>query len=176
MPQLVMHWKNDGVPAELPVFLEGLSMCTLPELEDGVEKWLDIVQYGLSDERKDFSYYKAAMLDVPWYEEEKCYFITYRGEAVATITVICDQDTKKGNVHMVACDPKCRGMGIGNLMVDIAVHTLKAAGMQTASLLTDDFRIPAIKTYLKGGFQPDLSTEDFVQRWDAIYRKLGITA
>ena len=176
MQQLVMHWSNDGIPAELPVFADGLSMCLLPEMENGVEKWLDIVQYGLSEGRPDKSYYKLAMLDVPWYEEDKCYFITYRGEAVATITVICNQESKKGTVHMVACDPKCRGMGIGNLMVEIAVHTLKTAGMQTASLLTDDFRIPAIKTYLKGGFRPDLSTEDFVQRWDAIYRQIGFTA
>lgn len=176
MPQLVMHWNNDGNPAKQPAFSEDLAMCTLPELENGVEKWLDIVQYGLSEGRQDYNYYKAAMLDVPWYEEEKCYFITYRGDAVATITVICDQEHKKGTVHMVACNPDCRGIGIGNLMVEIAVHTLKNAGMQTASLLTDDFRIPAIKTYLKGGFQPELSTEDFVQRWNVIYRQLGITA
>ena len=46
---------------------------------------------------------------------------------------------------------------------------MKTAGMQTASLKTDDFRVAAIKVYLGVGFRPDLSTEDFVQRWDAIF-------
>ena len=176
MPQLVMHWKNDGIPVEMPAISGDFAVVTLPNLEDGIEKWLDIVQHGLSDGRKDFSYYKVAMLDVPWYEEDKCFFVTYKGEAVATTTVICDRDNKKGTVHMVACDPKCRGMGIGNMLVDISGYVLKANDMQTASLLTDDFRIPAIKSYLRGGFQPELSTEDFVQRWDAIYTKIGVKA
>ena len=175
MQQLVMHWKNDNIPGVQPTFSAEFSLVTLPELENGVEIWLDIVQHGLSKGRMDASYYQKTMTDVPWYEETKCFFVTYRGEPVATVTVICDRENRKGNVHMVACRPDCRGMGIGNLLVDIAVYTLKAAEMETAYLLTDDFRIPAICAYLKGGFTPDLSTEDYVQRWNAIYRQIGVT-
>lgn len=69
---------------------------------------------------------------------------------------------------MVAAKPEARGRGIGNLMSLYAVRVLREQGMQTAYLTTDDFRIPAIKTYLKSGFTPDTSTSDFEERWRKI--------
>ncbi len=174
MEQLSMYWKNDGTPA-LPIELpKGFTLVTIPELADGVEQWLDIMQYGLSDKREDASYYKENMIDLPNYEEDKCFFIVHGGKAIATITVVCNPETKDALIHMVGSLPECRGKGVGNMLVAVADHVLKTTGMQTARLKTDDFRVPAIKTYLKIGFQPDLSTEDFVQRWDAIYKSIGL--
>ena len=173
MQQLIMRWKNDGTPAQKLSFPEGFEMRTLPQMENGIDKWLDIVQYGLAEKREDVAYYRANMSDLPNYEEEKCYFILENGNAVATVNVICNPETKEGLINMVGCVPECRGKGVGNMLGSIAVHVLKTAGMETASLRTDDFRVPAIKTYLRAGFQPDLSTEDYVQRWDAIYQKIG---
>ena len=49
---------------------------------------------------------------------------------------------------MVAAKDKARGKGIGNLMAFFAVTELKKRKMETAYLTTDDYRIPAIKTYL----------------------------
>ena len=176
MEQLIMHWKNDGTPAQPVVLPEGFTLVTMPELENGVEQWLDMMQYGLSEKREDASFYKTCMLDLPWYEEDKCFFIVYEGKAIATITVICNPETKHGLFHMVGSLPESRGKGVGNMMSDVALYTLKVNGMETASLKTDDFRVPAIKTYLRAGFTPDLSTEDYVQRWDAIYKTNGIKA
>ena len=174
MEQLKMYWKNDGSPAQPVVLPEGFTLLTLPELENGVEQWLDIMQYGLSAKREGFSYYKSCMLDCPCYEEDKCFFIMHGGKAIASVTVVCDTETKDGLIHMVGSLPECRGKGVGKLMGSIGDYVLKTTGMQTASLKTDDFRVPAIKVYLGVGFQPDLSTEDFVQRWDAIYKGLGL--
>ena len=70
---------------------------------------------------------------------------------------------------MVAAKDCVRGIGIGNLMAVFAVRELKRRKMETAYLTTDDFRIPAIKSYLKGGFYADISTDDFKKRWDNIY-------
>ncbi len=56
----------------------------------------------------------------------------------------------------------------------VAVETLKNEGMETAYLTTDDWRIPAIKSYLRIGFEPDVSTEDFAMRWEKINEELGI--
>ena len=169
MEQLRMHWKNDGTPAKPPVIPEGFTVVTFPELENALDKWLDIMQYGLSDRREDADYYKKCMLDLPGYEEDKCFFVLENGKAVASITVVCNYETKAGLIHMVGSLPECRGKGVGRLLGSIGEYVLKTAGMQTASLKTDDFRVAAIKVYLGVGFQPDLSTEDFVQRWDAIF-------
>ena len=175
MEQLKMYWENDGTPALPLEFPEEFTLVTMPELANGVEQWLDIMQHGLSDKREDASYYKTCMLDLPCYEEDKCFFIMYGGKAIATLTVVCDPETKDGLIHMVGSLPECRGKGVGNMLCAVADHVLKTTGMKTARLRTDDFRVPAIKTYLRIGFKPDLSTEDYVQRWDVICKTHGIT-
>jgi mycothiol synthase len=70
---------------------------------------------------------------------------------------------------MVACREDSRGKGYGTLLNKVAEYSLKKEGMQTAFLTTDDWRIPAIKSYICAGFIPDLSTEDFKARWEKIY-------
>ena len=172
MEQLIMHWKNDGMPAKQPVIPEGFAVVTFPELDNAVEKWLDIMQYGLSDKLEDFGYYQKCMLDLPCYEEDKCFFVLENGKAVASITVVCNYETKQGRFHMVGSLPECRGKGVGKMLGSIGEYVLKSTGMQTAVLKTDDFRVPAIKVYLGVGFRPDLSTEDFVKRWDAIFSEI----
>lgn len=169
MSQLKMYWVNDGKEAVYPELPEGVSVVTLPELEDGIEKWLDIVQYGLTENgRGDYSLFERAMLANKGYDKNKCFFIVYEGKAVATVDVLCEDDTKHGIINMVACMPECRGKGFGTLLGRLAVYSLKQSGMVTAHLVTDDFRAAAIRSYLKVGFVPGSFEEDYRQRWLAI--------
>jgi len=116
------------------------------------------------------SYYR---LQIPkLLNEDKCFFILENEKAVATITVVCDYDKKVGLIHMVACREDARGKGYGTLLTKIAEYTLKKEGMESAYLTTDDWRIPAIKSYLRIGFYPDLSNDDFINRWDLIYKQI----
>ncbi len=173
MAQLIMRWKNDGVAAEKPVLPEGLTLKTLPELENGVGAWLDIVRFMEQEERpaEDVSYYEKHMTSYPCYDDNMCYFVLSDGLPVATITVICDHATKAGYIHMVACKPECRGKGIGHLLNKVAVYALKKEGMETAHLTTDDWRLAAIKTYLKADFVPDTESKpDFKERWQKIMK------
>jgi mycothiol synthase len=173
MQQLIMRWKNDGklVPdLQIP---ENCRITNFTELDNAVDKWLDIIQYGLSNGRKDEAAYISMMLSQANYEENKCFFILEKEKAVATLTVICDYDKKEGHIHMVACQEAARGKGYGTLLNNMALHTLKTEGMQTAYLITDDWRIPAIKSYLRAGFEPDTSTEDFKERWNKIFEEIG---
>lgn len=168
-----MRWENDGklVPdLQIP---DNCRITNFTELDNAVDKWLDIIQYGLSDGRKDEETYTSTMLSYDNYEENKCFFILENEKVVATLTVICDYDKKEGYIHMVACQETSRGKGYGTLLNNIALHTLKTEGMQTAYLTTDDWRIPAIKSYLRAGFEPDISTEDFKERWNKIFEEIG---
>lgn len=171
MAQLVMNWCNDGTPAQAPVFPAGVELKTIPQIENGVQEWLDIVnhmeQHGVAN--NDEKLYQDVMIGRPDYSEDKCFFLTVDGKPAATVTVLCDYAKKAGTIHMVSCKPGFRGMGLGSLLSDVAMYTLKNEGMETASLRTDDWRIPAIKTYLRIGMKPDLVSEpDYVARWDAI--------
>ena len=173
MEQLIMRWENDGIAPSPPEAPKNCRIVNFTELDGAMDLWLDIVQYGLSNGRKDESYYHSAMTAQPNYREENCFFILENGLAVATVTVICDPVSKKGIVHMVACREEARGRGYGTLLNRIAAYTLKKEGMKTAHLTTDDWRIPAIKGYLRIGFTPDLSTDSFRERWEEIYRQIG---
>jgi len=172
MEQLIMYWADDGTPAVRPTVPEGLRLATLPELSDGIDQWLDVVQYGLSEGKQDEAFYQSVMIGHAGYNPFYCYLVMDGKQAVATITVIFYPETADGYIHMVACKESHRGRGIGTYMNQLAVYLLKAHGMKTASLTTDDWRIPAIKSYLRAGFRPDLSTEDFRQRWEAINRTI----
>ena len=174
MEQLIMRWKNDGRTVDAVTVPEGCQLVSFQELDNALDSWLDIVQYGLSDGKKDESYYREMMTSRELYREDKCFFILENGRAVATLTVICDYQSLEGYVHMVACREDARGNGYGTLLNRVSEYVLKKEGMQTAYLTTDDWRIPAIKSYLRIGFYPDLSTEDFKERWQRIYDLIGI--
>ncbi len=168
MEQLIMRWQNDGKEAIYPAFPDRISVRNWTEMEHPLDTWLDIVQYGLTDTRRDEEYYKQCNDCYAYYKPEDCYFFLLDGCPVGTITVICNPETCDGYVHMVAVTPQARGMGIGNLMSMFAVYLLKTNNMKTAHLTTDDWRIPAIKTYFHSGFFADESTADFSERWRKI--------
>ena len=74
---------------------------------------------------------------------------------------------------MVACKPHFRGKGLGTLLSRLAAYVLLREGMQTAYLTTDDWRVPAIKTYLRAGFVPDTESQpDFFERWKKILSQI----
>ena len=173
MGQLKMYWKNDGKAANYPTLPENVEIIPFCELENAKEEWLSIMNYGsmlpeVREEGKD--YYLECMNGFKYYKDELCFIIRVGGVSAASITVVCDYDTKEGLIHMVGAKPEFRGLGLGNLMCKLALWVLKKEGMETSLLRTDDWRIPAIKTYLKIGFTPDIeSEEDFPARWDKIF-------
>ena len=169
MEQLVMRWRNDGTPVGEMKLPEGVTVKNWKDVDEALDKWLDICSYGLTEKKEDEEFYKKCNYHYENYKPEDCWFFCYNGEEVATVTVICDDTTKEGYIHMVAAKDSARGKGIGTLMSLFAVQQLKERNMQTAYLTTDDFRIPAIKTYLKGGFYADMSTDDFKDRWNKIF-------
>ena len=141
MNQLIMRWKNDGKPMSFPPIPENCRVVNFTNVDNPVEKWLDIVQYGLSHGRRDEDYYHKMMTSCPNYRQDKCFFLEENGKAIATITVICDYEKKEGYIHMVACHENVRGKGYGTLLNKIALFTLKSEGMATAYLTTDDLSL-----------------------------------
>ncbi len=77
-----------------------------------------------------------------------------------------------GELGWVAADPEHKGHGLGAAVTAAATARLIAAGYRNVYLRTDDWRLPAIKTYLKLGYEPLLFREDMRGRWDAICEKL----
>ena len=109
------------------------------------------------------------------FRAKKLFFITYEDDPIASACAwrADGQSPDIGEVHMVAVLPDHRGRGLGHLLNALVLHRLKSLGYQKAHLKTDDWRLPAIKTYLAAGFQPLNTHESHPERWEAIFMKLG---
>ncbi len=78
-----------------------------------------------------------------------------------------------GVVGWVAGDPAHKGKGLGLAVVAAATARLLDAGYRDIYLQTDDWRLPAIKTYLKCGFEPLMFSESMHERWADVREKLA---
>ncbi|MBR2508337.1 MAG: hypothetical protein IKB71_01170 [Lentisphaeria bacterium] len=78
-----------------------------------------------------------------------------------------------GVLGWVMTHPDMRGHHLGKSASVAAMHRLYKEGYRTFSLLTDDFRDAALKTYLNLGWKPWLYLDDMEGRWRAIAEKLG---
>lgn len=111
-----------------------------------------------------------------FFKDENVIFICYDNIAVATATAIYNPEygVNTGYVHMVGVHSSQKRKGLGFLISLAVLHHMLKEGRQDAVLQTDDFRIPAIKTYLNLGFVPEIIHENQEQRWADIYKELGI--
>ncbi len=78
-----------------------------------------------------------------------------------------------GELGWVAGDPAHQGKGLGQATCAAVVGRYLRAGYRRIYLKTDDWRLPAIKTYLKLGFVPFLHGPEMAGRWREVCAKLG---
>lgn len=78
-----------------------------------------------------------------------------------------------GYLHMVGVLPKYQGSGLGGQVSLAALHQMRDEGCTGAVLHTDDYRLPAIRTYLKLAFKPYITHQDHAERWQRVLRALA---
>ncbi len=104
------------------------------------------------------------------------YVIAHNGVPVATASarLVPDRFPGSGYVHWVGVDPDYRGHRLGWIVSLRVLHRLRELGLRDAHLETDDFRLPAITTYLRLGFLPEPVDPGHPARWEAVRQALGI--
>lgn len=78
-----------------------------------------------------------------------------------------------GYVHYVGARLSERGKRLGEVVTRRVLTHFAAEGLEQAVLETDDFRLPAIWTYLRLGFVPEPRVPGDVVRWSAVLRNLA---
>ena len=78
-----------------------------------------------------------------------------------------------GELGWVAGDPRHSGKRLGRAVCAAATRRFLEAGYSDIYLLTDDFRLAAIKIYLRLGFEPMQHCEGMTERWDKVLEELG---
>ena len=67
-----------------------------------------------------------------------------------------------------------RGKRLGWAVNGEVLRYLRGRGFSEARLLTDDFRLSAIRSYLGAGFEPLLTHDSHPERWGKVCEHLGI--
>lgn len=107
------------------------------------------------------------------------WFIVAERETDAAVgTAMCLHNYKRvtpfwGNLGWLACDPAHAGRGIGRALTAAVVSRFLEAGYEKIDLYSEDFRLAALKVYLRVGFEPLLYTDDMAGRWEAICRQVA---
>ena len=102
------------------------------------------------------------------------YFATHQGIPVGTACAWRQSVDERavGYVHMVGVVAQHTGHKLGKWVSLAVLFYFRDHGFISAMLDTDDFRLPAIKTYLNLGFIPVYVEEGQPERWRDIFEKL----
>ena len=76
-------------------------------------------------------------------------------------------------IGWVVTDPRHRGLGLARHVTAAAVETALTQPPRPIFLMTDDFRVAAVKLYLKMGFVPDFDHGSYRDRWARLGGELG---
>ena len=112
----------------------------------------------------------------PAYRPERVLFVVANDTPVATASAWRAPGLlpETGMVHFVGVVPEFQGHRLGYWVTLATLHRMAADGLRAASLTTDEFRLPAVKTYLRMGFEPVLVHENQRERWRQVFRDLKL--
>jgi mycothiol synthase len=131
---------------------------------------------------------RERLIDQPVFEPEGLFFATCDAEGGRPVASACAwrgslQEHITGTLHMVCALVEHRGHGLGRLVSLAVLHYLRERGFSACDLLTDDWRLAAIRTYLGLGFIPvylplpeEVASpyygDDHQVRWSAVFARL----
>ncbi len=168
LKQLRMQRNLDIPLPEMPPLAAGLAIVDAL-VQEGPKAWEAIITDSFG---APTSYDKIR--NDPACAPERVFLLMVNGVSAATTTVQLPAARPGwGVVHMVGVHRDFLGHGYGRLMVLRALHDMQQRGLQAATLTTDDFRLPAIRTYLGLGFAPVMEDDTMPGRWDAVNAKLA---
>jgi predicted TIM-barrel fold metal-dependent hydrolase/ribosomal protein S18 acetylase RimI-like enzyme len=110
---------------------------------------------------------------------EGIFFIVHR-KTNRIVATACAQNyptdlhPQGGVLGWVAVDPEHRGKKLGYIISMKSVEKLIKSGYRHIYLSTDDWRLAAINTYLKMGFEPMHYMDDMKKRWKAVREELSV--
>lgn len=102
-------------------------------------------------------------------------FIVWHGEKpVGTACGYLTPEAGKGTLHMVSVLASESGHGLGMLVCAKAIEWLIGQKTPVIDLTTDDFRLPAVMSYLRLGYLPVIDDEEMLTRWRNVFAQLGV--
>lgn len=163
----------DGLPAvQMP---EGYSLRTYRPGDEAA--WARIMNTGIrfaDDSDWTPELVRERLTGRPQFDPLGLFFATRGGVPIGSACAWTRQagETKVGYVHMVSVVPEHRGHHLGYWLVLAVLRRFAERGFGEAILNTDDFRLAAVRTYLKLGFQPEHTHPGDAHRWLLVLARL----
>jgi mycothiol synthase len=88
--------------------------------------------------------------------------------ATASARLVPDQYPGSGYLHWVGAAPAESGKRLGCQVTLAVLSEFARRGLVDSVLETDDWRLPAIATYLKCGYVPENREPGDAERWEAV--------
>ncbi|MFQ6097504.1 MAG: GNAT family N-acetyltransferase [Armatimonadota bacterium] len=91
------------------------------------------------------------------FDFDGAFFVMHGDEPVSSAFAWLDEpgQTEIGRVHWVGTVPAHAGKGLGRAVTLAVLHRFAQRGFRRAFLETQPYRLPAIRVYLRLGFQPN---------------------
>ena len=107
---------------------------------------------------------------------EGAFFVTAADVPVATAQLHLKPDAENAPVPelgWVAVDPAHSGHGLASVASVAVLRYAASTGHTAIYLLTDDWRLPAVWSYLKLGFEPWMTDPSHPERWQVVHEQLN---
>ena len=157
-----------------PVVPEGFILRTFREGDE--EQYIKLMHLSGFEQwdLKLLQKVKAGSLD------EGIFFLEERSSGRIVATAMANrvrpgEEEMGGELGWVGVDPGFRGKHLSTIVCIAVQKRYRQEGYTKAYLRTDDFRLPAVKTYLELGWLPLIDSEVMKTRWEKVCRKLGKT-
>jgi mycothiol synthase len=145
------------------------------------EAWTTIMNTGEMD-HWDATKTREKLTGVPWpqFDPDGLFIITHGpeetpvGSACAWLSDPNERET--GILHMVCVLPEHRGANLSYSLCLAVLHRFRERGFKRVRLNTGDFRLGAVKVYLKLGFEPLITKPEQPEIWQEVLRTLNWTA
>ncbi len=168
MGQLHMIVQLEGKEIFLP---NGYTCRTYADGDDVV--WTNIMNLSCPKKRV-VADSRAEIFGRDDFAPDGCFFVCCQGKAVGSVCAWrYSEDGKIATLGMLAVVSEHRGSALGRYLCARLFDYLLARRFVNCFLSTDDWRLPAIKTYLDMGFQPVYYEAGQRERWEKIREKLG---
>jgi mycothiol synthase len=177
------------IPQDLPALRmwrpnTPLPVCSLPQgysirllRDDEGEAWCACLLNDMGIDVISQELFKEKMLDDADVPSDSIFCVEDEKHLpVATATAQLKKEGNVATLHMVGAKESARGKGLGLAVCAAAVQKHLDEGYEGCFLTTHDWRLPAVKHYLKLGFMPVLNHESMRGRWQIIAKTFQLAS
>ena len=161
-------------PAELgKASAEIANGFTVREMRPGEEAdWSYACLNSFDIESVTAEYYEKMMANDKGVRMQDVFFVCKEDKPVGTATARMEEADPF--LHFVAVNPDFRGYKLALPVIAAVINRHLEMGRDGCFLWTDDWRVPAVKSYLNLGFLPVLFNEGAREAWEKEIRLFGI--